>query len=316
MALEPNIVGFRVDEATMVSLPSSSSGAASLMNWVQDISFQSGAISSSSEMIAAPFGGHFGINGAVYSGNSSMGKSSPGMAQACMGSSSSGGFLLDNVPGLKHDAGLAVVWTAEEQLKLDEGIKRYASEPNIMKYIKIAALLPDKTVRDVALRCRWLTRKRRKPDEHNARKKDSNRKDKMAESSPKTNLPLEPLLNAARSTSLFYSADRFESSPCEGIIRNTKLRLDENYHTFNQIDTNLRNLKLHENIDLLCLTRNNLADIVAEMRDVPGIMSRMPPLPVSIDDDLASTILPITMKPVVYGSVAMGTNLKQEPGCC
>jgi hypothetical protein len=33
----------------------------------------------------------------------------------------------------------------------------YANEPSIMKYIKIAAALPDKTVRDVALRCRWLT---------------------------------------------------------------------------------------------------------------------------------------------------------------
>ena len=26
----------------------------------------------------------------------------------------------------------------------------------MMKYIKIAALLPEKTVRDVALRCRWM----------------------------------------------------------------------------------------------------------------------------------------------------------------
>lgn len=34
---------------------------------------------------------------------------------------------------------------------------RYADEPSIMKYIKIAATLPDKTVRDVALRCRWMT---------------------------------------------------------------------------------------------------------------------------------------------------------------
>lgn len=34
---------------------------------------------------------------------------------------------------------------------------RYADESsNIAKYVKIAALLPDKTVRDVALRCHWL----------------------------------------------------------------------------------------------------------------------------------------------------------------
>jgi hypothetical protein len=32
---------------------------------------------------------------------------------------------------------------------------RYAREPTIMKYIKIAAMLPTRTIRDVALRCQW-----------------------------------------------------------------------------------------------------------------------------------------------------------------
>ncbi|XP_076950554.1 uncharacterized protein LOC143623567 [Bidens hawaiensis] len=62
----------------------------------------------------------------------------------------------NSVPGLKHDASLAVEWSGEEQCKLEEGFSIYADEPNIMKYIKIAATLPDKTVRDVALRCRWM----------------------------------------------------------------------------------------------------------------------------------------------------------------
>jgi hypothetical protein len=35
---------------------------------------------------------------------------------------------------------------------------RFANESSSMsKYVKIAALLPDKTVRDVALRCHWLS---------------------------------------------------------------------------------------------------------------------------------------------------------------
>jgi hypothetical protein len=35
---------------------------------------------------------------------------------------------------------------------------RYALQTdNLLKYIKIAAQLQDKTVRDVALRCRWMT---------------------------------------------------------------------------------------------------------------------------------------------------------------
>jgi len=39
---------------------------------------------------------------------------------------------------------------------LADEIFRYANEPGIMKYIKIAATLPDKTVRDVAMRCQWM----------------------------------------------------------------------------------------------------------------------------------------------------------------
>ena len=34
---------------------------------------------------------------------------------------------------------------------------RYASEPTIVRYAKIAMKMKDKTVRDVALRCRWMT---------------------------------------------------------------------------------------------------------------------------------------------------------------
>ncbi|RRT59525.1 hypothetical protein BHE74_00023843, partial [Ensete ventricosum] len=51
----------------------------------------------------------------------------------------------------------------------------YANEPNIMKYIKIAARLPDKTVRDVAMRCQLMTKKeigkRRKLEDYHADKK-------------------------------------------------------------------------------------------------------------------------------------------------
>jgi hypothetical protein len=37
-------------------------------------------------------------------------------------------------------------------------IGRYAGQTNnLVKYIKLAALLPEKTVRDVALRCVWIT---------------------------------------------------------------------------------------------------------------------------------------------------------------
>jgi hypothetical protein len=60
---------------------------------------------------------------------------------------------------------------------------RYAGQANnLVKYIKLAALLPEKTVRDVALRCIWITKKedgeRRKVEEQNSSKKTKDKKEK------------------------------------------------------------------------------------------------------------------------------------------
>ncbi|EYU35544.1 hypothetical protein MIMGU_mgv1a021761mg, partial [Erythranthe guttata] len=71
--------------------------------------------------------------------------------------SSSSTLAVDSVPGMKHDTGLAADWSIDEQYKLEEGLTKYANEPNVLRYIKIASSLRDKTVRDVALRCRYMT---------------------------------------------------------------------------------------------------------------------------------------------------------------
>ncbi|KAJ0700711.1 hypothetical protein HanOQP8_Chr10g0371261 [Helianthus annuus] len=74
-----------------------------------------------------------------------------------MGSNHSCGSVLgDSVSGLKDDAGLAVEWSVDEKRKLEEGLSKFADEPSIMRYIKIAATMRDKTVCDVALRCKWM----------------------------------------------------------------------------------------------------------------------------------------------------------------
>ncbi|OIW01866.1 hypothetical protein TanjilG_07161 [Lupinus angustifolius] len=141
------------------------------------ISFQFGdGMSSLSEMV--PMSNYFGLkngsSGMMYSVNSSTINNNPMIAEACSTRGSS--LVHDSVPGLKHDAGLAVEWSVDEQYKLEESLVQYADEPSILKYIKIAASLRDKTVRDVALRCRWMTRKRRKQEEKNLVKKFNNRK--------------------------------------------------------------------------------------------------------------------------------------------
>ncbi|XP_030461780.1 uncharacterized protein LOC115681838 isoform X1 [Syzygium oleosum] len=278
------------------------------------ISFQAGALNTTSEMVPMMGGSYFGVNGTgggmVFSaGNSATLGNSLGLAQAGNSSSS---LLLDYVPGLKHDADLAVEWSAEEQDKLNEGLRRYADEPNIMKYIKIAATLQDKTVRDVALRCRWMTRKRRKPEEHNLGKKVNSRKDKLVELSA-TNSSCLPQ-NMAAYTPMNRHMDQNELLSCEGIDGTSRQLLKQNAQAFNQISTNLHMLKLQENLDLFYRTRNNISSILENMRDTPGIMSQMPPLPVSIDEDLANTILPNISQSIMFGSHGR-IPLKQEPRC-
>ena len=49
-------------------------------------------------------------------------------------------------------------WTREEQIVLEEGLKRFPASQynNLTRYIKIAAFLPDKTITDVAKRYKWM----------------------------------------------------------------------------------------------------------------------------------------------------------------
>ncbi|XP_072067237.1 uncharacterized protein [Arachis hypogaea] len=240
-------------------------------------------MNSLSEMV--PMGNYFGLSsssGMIYSPNSSIisSTSNPVISQA--GNSSGSSLLLDSVPGLKHDAGLAVEWSVDEQYKLEEGLARYADEPSIMRYIKIAATLPDKTVRDVALRCRWMTRKRRKSEDHNLGKKVHNRKDKPMDSASKTNMALNPSM----ATYMSRQTDRSQRIIYDGICGPLRKLMEQNAQAFNQITNNLSSYKLQDNIDLFCHTRHNICSILNDMREMPGIMSQMPPLDVTINDDL------------------------------
>ncbi|KDP30015.1 hypothetical protein JCGZ_18587 [Jatropha curcas] len=281
------------------------------------ISFQSDAINSSSEII--PMGSYYAMNispsTVMLPGSSSLINSSPpGIVHVQSVNSSASSLLLDSNPGLKHDTGLAVEWSLEEQHKLDEGLKKFADEPSIMRYIKIAATLRDKTVRDVALRCRWMTRKRRKAEEYNLGKKVNNRKDKLVESSSKMTLSSAVPQNITAYPLMMHQVDQGEPLHFEGLSGTARHLLEQNAQVFSKITANLSTFKLQDNIDLFCRTRSNIAAILNDMRGMPGIMSHMPPLPVSINEDLANSILPSTTQSIMFGSLS-GVQLKQEPRC-
>ncbi|KAG9442333.1 hypothetical protein H6P81_018187 [Aristolochia fimbriata] len=286
------------------------------------ISFQSGAVNSSAGLIpTVGSGGMSNSSGMIFPSNSGMINNVSGVISA---GCSSSGFLLDSVPGLKHDTGLAVDWSIEEQSILEEGLAKYSDMPTMMRYIKIVAKIPDKTVRDVALRCRWMAKnhngKRRKPEEQYTGKKMKDRKEKLVESSSKATLPPPiPHPNMAAYPFLMHHSDNSNQLTSEVPVVSgwARLLLDENIQVFNQIAANLATYKLQENIDLFCRTRNNIAAILNNMREMPGIMSQMPPLPVSVNEELANAILPSSVQSLVYGGPSSlpscGIQLKQEP---
>ncbi|KAK9676514.1 hypothetical protein RND81_11G082300 [Saponaria officinalis] len=235
----------------------------------------------------------------MFSDNSNI--ISCGSPTATLSGNSSSSLLLDSVPGLKHDARLAVEWTDDEQYKLEEGLVKFKDEHGIMKYIKIAATLRDKTVRDVALRCRWMTRKRIKQEESNLGRKGYDRKDKFAESSAKTNLSSAlssaSIPNVTPYSSQWNQMDHNQRLKCQVLSSTAKQLLEQNLQAFNQIDNNMTCLKLQDNIDLFCRARDNINDINAilnNMREFSDKMRQMQDLPISIDQNLFSSILPRT----------------------
>ncbi|XP_010553620.1 PREDICTED: uncharacterized protein LOC104823657 isoform X2 [Tarenaya hassleriana] len=289
------------------------------------LSFQSDAGNSSPVMI--PMENYCPPSGATigetFHGNSGMKTMNTTPAFFSAGNSSSSASVsgvLDSVSGLKHEASSAVDWSVEEQYLLEKGLEKYRDEPKIMKYIKIAASLPDKTVRDVALRCRWMQRKRRKGEEHSSGKKVSNRKDKVTDSSPKLNMLSDMPQQNTASASLMKNMCHSGRVPYEDLSGMTIGLLQKNAQAFSQISHNLSVCKLQDNINLFSQARNNITAILTEyvvfnilnMTEMPGIMSRMPPLPVSINEDIASAILMSTTQPNTY-SVPASIHLKQEP---
>ncbi|KAL8534864.1 hypothetical protein ACS0TY_010767 [Phlomoides rotata] len=182
-------------------------------------------------------------------------------------------LLLDSVPGLKHDTGLAVEWSVDEQYKLEEGLAKYANEPHIMQYIKIAASLQDKTVRDVALRCKWMMRKRRKQEDQSLGKKLKDRKDKLMDTSLKNNMSSASSLNVPAYSLPTNHHNQSNYMPPGALSNSARHLLEENHHAFGQISSNLSSLKLQENIDLFFRTRNNLTTVLNEYVALIGLLT-------------------------------------------
>ncbi|KAI3731712.1 hypothetical protein L1987_62901 [Smallanthus sonchifolius] len=266
------------------------------------ISFQSSVRDSTYEMVM--MGHNYQVNSTATTstrllGNSSTANSNSGFTH----SGKSGG----SVPGLKHDTGLAVEWSVEEQHKLEEGLSKFADEPSIMRYIKIAATMNDKTVRDVALRCRWMARKRKKQDEPHVPKKLKDKKDNLVVSSSKPSTSSVPKLDVAPFSVTMNNRVQMDGITFQALSGSIKHLLEQNNQVLSRISANISSMKLQDNIDLFSHTKNNITAILNDMRYMPG-----PPFPVSLNEDLARSILPPTNQRMMF-EASNGMYMKQEP---
>ncbi|XP_066332088.1 uncharacterized protein [Miscanthus floridulus] len=270
------------------------------------VSFQTSSITSGSGAIPVCLDTSSGTNGNMAMLNTTS---------STIVSTGSPNMISDSsCQNLKYSAPLAVEWSYLELQMLNDGLNKYANEPGIMKYIKIAAMLPDKTVRDVAMRCQWMAARkeatrRQKPEEHYPGKKTKDRKDKMAEpSSWGTNPPVQTEMRSSSFIPQNAKNNGFISGDSQ-IDRGMLNILEENARLLNQIEVNILTSQAYNNIDLFHHARRNINGLQQSMSQIPGIMSKMPPLPVSVDERLASYILPRAPMVQVLGS----SHLKEEP---
>nr|TKR98674.1 hypothetical protein D5086_0000199910 [Populus alba] len=161
----------------------------------------------------------------------------------------------------------------------------FAEETNVVRYAKIAMNLPNKTVRDVALRCRWMNKKeqskRRKED--NLARRSRDKKERHGDPSAKTSnfMAARPSVSPFATPMMPLESEEGISYDGEGLFQTI----------LNQISANLASFQIQENFNLLRQTRDNIRKIMNQMNDVPELMKQMPPLPVKLNDDLADTIL-------------------------
>eukprot|EP00250_Pteridium_aquilinum_P010498 c19431_g1_i1 orf=309-1088(+) len=196
---------------------------------------------------------------------------------------------------LKHDPGIAHEWSIEEQTIIEDGLSKHASESSINKYIKIAAMLPEKTVRDVALRCRWMQKKdsekRRKAEEQNPPKKSKDKKDKPVDSKPVVVPGLRASAPAYATPNAMLSLESDDGINI--VIEGTAGQLlQQNTQIISQIKANFSACKIQENTDLLVRFRDNILAISNSIKDMPGITNPMPPLPVALNVELGEALLP------------------------
>ncbi|KAJ0234079.1 Uncharacterized protein HA466_0276230 [Hirschfeldia incana] len=213
-----------------------------------------------------------------------------------------GGTAVDNsgtISALRHNPGISTDWTHEEQSLLEDLLSKYASEATIVRYAKIAMKMKDKTVRDVALRCRWMTKKengKRRKEDHSSRK-NKDKKEKTTDTSAKSSSHLNVHPNGPSYAPPMMPLDTDDGISYKAIGGVSGDLLEQNAQMFNQVSSNFSAFQIHDNVNILCKARDNILAILNDLNDMPEVMKQMPALPVKLNEELANSILPRPLPP-------------------
>lgn len=205
---------------------------------------------------------------------------------------------------------ISLDWTEEEQRTFEAGLARYPPAMDApQRYVKLAASLPRKSVRDVALRARWrvnqqLLKKRKGLEQQLAA--PAARKHGLPLGAPGVPAPAYP--GAALLPPL--PPDSAGGAIVEGPIAQL---LDANFSILGQFRSNMGAFKVAENTQLLAAFRDNILAVINQMEAMGGVMAQMPPLPVRMNVDLANSFLPARPAGVGLSHAGMGMMPPPQP---
>lgn len=160
-------------------------------------------------------------------------------------------------------AGTAHQWNDQEQAALEAGLLRYPSSvySNVTRYVKIAAALPTKSVRDVAHRVKWMA------------------------DQGKVVRPMSESGVIARASTATSRQGRIES--CRGRVAGGESKpkvvdpeqethvnavLQENVLIINRMRDNLLNGSLNDNVELMMRFRTNITAVLNWLTTLPPQM--------------------------------------------
>lgn len=201
-------------------------------------------------------------------------------------------------------------WTPHEQAALDQAAVKFPAEryQPFERYIRIAATLPRKGVRDVALRLRWLSQARKRKvseDGPNKRlRRDRCQSIFATQQKPPNMMPQWPQQMP------MPQLDDHGATTVGAVGGLVAQLLEQNLHILYQYKQNMHQFKVQENTELLVRFRDNILAVLNQMSSMDGVMSQMPQLPVRMNVELANNFLPAasgTSSMFSMGAPHMGT---------